>query len=80
MLLCDGEPVSVRVTADALLKRKGKRFVAEVKGGRQAAKLTNRATRRQLLEYAVAFDCAGVVLVDAFNGAVHIVEFPALRR
>ena len=38
------------------------------------------ATRRQLLEYALAYDVDGVLLVDMTAGRLHQVEFPTLDR
>jgi hypothetical protein len=78
-LRVDGRPVEYRVRADAIVKRRFRRYVAEFKSGTESAAVTNRATRRQLLEYALLFDVAGVLLVDANAGRVHRVEFPALR-
>ena len=50
--------------------------MAEVKTGRLAPRLETSATRRQLLEYRVAFDVDGVLLVDVDAGRVHSLEFP----
>ena len=72
---CDGAPVTVELRCDALVARAGRRLVAEVKTGARAPSLTTAATRRQLLEYAVAFRADGVVLVDAEAGQVLEVEF-----
>lgn len=72
----DGQPFSVQLRADFLVERNALRFVAEVKTGRLAPRLDTPATRRQLLEYRVAFDAAGVLLVDVDAGRVHTVEFP----
>lgn len=72
----DGQPLSVDLRADFVVERGRRRFVAEVKTGRLAPRLETSATRRQLLEYRVAFDVAGVLLVDADAGRVHAVEFP----
>ena len=74
----DGTPVDYRVRADAIVRRGFRRYVAEFKGGAESAAITNRATRRQLLEYALLFDVAGVLLVDASRGRVHRIEFPRL--
>ncbi|MEN8150886.1 MAG: hypothetical protein ABFS86_13775 [Planctomycetota bacterium] len=72
----DGNSVDYRVRADAIVRRRFRRYVAEFKGGAESAAITNRATRRQLLEYAFLFDVAGVILVDASRGRVHRIEFP----
>jgi hypothetical protein len=61
----DGEPLTFGLRADYLVQRSGRRYVAEVKTGRQAPRLSHGPTRRQLLEYSSAFDVHGVILVDA---------------
>ncbi len=78
----DGQPRSIDLRADFLVERDRRLFVAEVKTGRLAPRLETSSTRRQLLEYRVAFDAAGVLLVDVDAGRVHAVEFPlpAARR
>jgi hypothetical protein len=60
----DGEVMEVTVIADYVVEYDGQRFVAEVKSGEKAPDLTNASTRRQLLEYALAYDSPTVVLVD----------------
>lgn len=77
-LRVDGEDREVRMRADLLVKRRGARFVAEVKTGRTAPRPDLPETRRQLLEYLLAFDVDGVLLVDMETRAVHRVEFPGL--
>jgi hypothetical protein len=72
----DGEPVTIDLRSDYLVTYDNKRYVAEVKTGRAAPKIDTPATRRQLLEYRIAFDVDGVLLVDAEAERVHAVEFP----
>ncbi len=72
----DGAWRAIELRADFVVEREGRRFVAEVKTGRLAPRLDTSATRRQLLEYRIAFDVAGVLLVDVDAGRVHAVEFP----
>jgi hypothetical protein len=76
ILLVDGEAREYTVRADAVATRWFRRYVVEVKGGREAASLDNRDTRRQLLEYALVFRSRGVLLVDVPAGKIHRVEFP----
>lgn len=76
----DDRVVGAALRADYLAEKDGARFVVEVKTGALAPSLESRATRRQLLEYRVAFDVDGVLLVDAETGSVHEVTFPALER
>lgn len=76
----DGAPVQVRVRADLLVVRGGRRYLAEVKTGRRAPRLETPETRRQLLEYAHAFDVHGILLVNADAGTVRRVGLPMRRR
>lgn len=72
----DGQPVAIDLRSDYLVSYGDKRYVAEVKTGRAAPRIDTSATRRQLLEYRIAFDVDGVLLVDAEAERVHAVEFP----
>jgi hypothetical protein len=73
----DGAPVEVALRADYLVSRGRELFVAEVKTGQIAPRIQAPATRRQLLEYHVAFGAHGVLLVDAEAGTVQRVVFPS---
>ena len=72
---CDGEPHPVELRADLLVERDGRRYVAEVKTGISAPLLTNAATRRQLLEYCIAYQVDSVLLVDIDEQAIREVSF-----
>jgi hypothetical protein len=72
----DGVPHDVALRADLLVSRGGRRYVAEVKTGDRAPSVTTAATRRQLLEYAIAYDADGVLLVDMEARRVVEVSFP----
>ena len=69
-LLIDGEPVRFDLRADFVVERLGERFVAEVKTGDLAPRIEYAPTRRQLIEYLLAYDVNGVVLVDADSGEI----------
>jgi hypothetical protein len=73
-LRADGESLTFGLRADYLVSRAGRRYIAEVKTGRLAPRLSHGPTRRQLLEYGAAFDVHGVILVDADGGAMTHVE------
>lgn len=75
----DGDVLLVDLRADYLVSLRGRRYVAEVKTGTFAPRLETATTRRQLLEYRVAFAVDGVLLVDADAGQVRQVEFPLPR-
>jgi Holliday junction resolvase-like predicted endonuclease len=77
--LIDGEPLETELRADYLVEAHGELLVAEVKTGNEAPSLATAATRRQLLEYCVAFDVDGVLLVCPERGSIHRVEFPLPR-
>jgi hypothetical protein len=76
----DGCPIAFDVIADHVVSRWGRRWVAEVKTGERALDLRHAPTRRQLLEYRLGFDVAGVLLVDAERGRVRRVEMPFAAR
>ncbi|CAN5913407.1 hypothetical protein BH11MYX3_BH11MYX3_42870 [soil metagenome] len=81
--IVDGEPQEIELRADYLVELDGELLVAEVKTGDEAPRIATAATRRQLLEYHVAFAVAygaeGVLLVCPELGAIHRVEFPLPR-
>jgi len=63
--------------ADYLVSRRGERYVAEVKTGDLVASLRHGPTRRQLLEYQLAYRARGVLLVDVLRASVLEIQFPA---
>lgn len=69
--------MEIELRADLLVRQGARRFVADVKTGAEAPKITTAATRRQLLEYRVAYAVDGVLLVDMASRRVHLVEFLA---
>ena len=74
--LVDGEPLHMELRADYLVEAGGELLVAEVKTGEEAPNLETAATRRQLLEYHVAFAADGVLLVCPERGTIQRVVFP----
>lgn len=74
----DGELVGFPLRVDALVRKGRRRYVAEFKGTGAAASLRNRGTRRQVIEYALAFGdrCEAVLLVDAQAGTVVEIRLP----
>ena len=74
----DGETFLAGLRADYIVSKGGARFVAEVKTGELAPSIATAATRRQLLEYEIAFAVDGVLLVDADAERVHTIVFPTL--
>jgi hypothetical protein len=78
-IYCDGEPQLVPLRADLLVSRAGRTFIAEVKTG-SASRLATPSTRRQLLEYSIAYQVDGVLLVDMEQERIHEVRFPLAVR
>ncbi|MDB4958426.1 MAG: hypothetical protein JWO36_5995 [Myxococcales bacterium] len=74
--LVDGEPHETELRADYLVEAGGELLVAEVKTGEEAPSLDTAATRRQLLEYHVAFAVDGVLLVCPERGTIQRIVFP----
>ena len=72
----DDEITLIQVRADFVVRKDGASYVVEVKTGAVAPRIATTATRRQLLEYRVAFDVDGVLLLDAEAGRLHAVTFP----
>ncbi len=76
--LVDGEPCLTELRADYLVELAGELLVAEVKTGEEAPSIATAATRRQLLEYSIAFAADGVLLVCPERGEILRIEFPRL--
>jgi hypothetical protein len=74
----DGVEVEVHCRADLLVARGGRLLVADVKTGDASPDPVLPATRRQLLEYLLAFGADGALVVDMVAGEVREVEFPGL--
>lgn len=74
----NGEVREVTCRADLLLRYRGCLYVADVKTGRDAPNPQLPATRRQLLEYLLAFDADGVLIVDMNRKRIYEVSFPGL--
>jgi hypothetical protein len=72
----DGDTVEVMLHADFLVARGSERLVAEVKTGRNAPRFQHAETRRQLLEYQLAFGVDSVLLVDVESALLREVRFP----
>lgn len=76
----DDDDVWVHNRCDRVVERDGRIYVADIKTGARATDPTHPATRRQLLEYWLAHDADGVLLVDMDAGTVIEVAFPSFDR
>ena len=78
-MLIDGEPHVVQLKADYLVEKGGKKFIAEVKTGK-SVKLDHPDTRRQMLEYQLAFGLDTLLLVDMEARQMRTVRFPLPKK
>lgn len=63
------------VRIDYLARKRGKVFVVEVKSGEKIPYITNRETRRQMLEYYLAYQPCGILLLNMKNKSISEVKF-----
>ena len=63
------------VRIDYLARKKGKVYVVEVKSGEKIPYITNRETRRQMLEYYLAYQPSGILLLNMKNKSISEVKF-----
>jgi len=70
----NGKAHTTTIRADFLARKGWHTYVVEVKSGRTASRLSAR-TRRQLLEYQLAFQPDGILLVDMSNKNYKEVSF-----
>jgi len=76
-ILVNEQPLAIDLRVDYLVWKKGATYVAEVKTGAQAPRLAYAPTRRQILEYLVAFDADGTLLIDGERNVIDHVTFPS---
>lgn len=74
-LRVDGEAMEIELRVDYLVSKDQLAYAADVKSGPQATRVQFAATRRQLLEYQLAYEVDGVLLVDMERGQVLTLEF-----
>ena len=74
------DSVNVGLEIDYLVERKGKTYIVEVKSGESANQITNRDTRRQILEYSMFIKNDGVFLLDMENENLQEIVFPIKHK
>ena len=74
-LYVDGVWCEVEVRVDFIVRKRRKKFVAEVKTGKTAPDPTQSTTRRQLLEYSLVFKKYGVLLIDMEEKKIREISF-----
>ncbi len=78
--LVDGRPETNFVRADALVTKGNRIYVVDVKTGYKAPNISNTATRRQLLEYYLAYNVDGVLLVNMTTEEIKKIAFSIDRN
>ena len=63
------------IRIDYLVSKRGKIYVVEVKSGEKTSYITNRETRRQMLEYYLAYQPSGIILLNMKNKSISEVKF-----
>lgn len=63
------------IRTDFLVRKSGRKYIVEVKSGHQNSLVTNRDTRRQLLEYFLAYQSYGIILFDMEHKKFSEVKF-----
>ncbi len=76
----DNKPHYNTLRVDYIVRKGGKTFIAEVKTGKKVTKPTHTETRRQLLEYYLAFNPHGIILVDMEKKKLHNIAFDISGR
>ena len=63
------------IRTDFLVKKGSRKYIVEVKSGQKNSYITNRETRRQLLEYFLAYQSYGIILFDMEHKKFSEVKF-----
>ncbi len=79
-VIVGGKPITYQLRPDALVSRKGRRYVAEIKTGSVAGNPLSKETRRQLLEYQFFSERDSLLFVNADEGTLTEVRFDISKR
>ena len=63
------------IRIDFLVKKGNKKYIVEVKNGHKNSYITNRDTRRQLLEYFLAYQSCDIILLNMKNKKFSRIKF-----
>ena len=72
----DNSKIKITIETDYLAFKNGKKYIVEVKSGKESPKITNRNTRRQILEYYSFIENDGILLLNMENKTISEIEFP----
>ena len=71
----NGQNRSNKLIVDYVAEKAGKKYLVEVKSGKDAISIDNKNSRRQLLEYDLVIENDGVILLDMENENLQFVKF-----
>ena len=71
----NGESRSSKLIVDYIAEKNGKKYIIEAKSGKSAISITDKNSRRQLLEYDFVIENDGIVLLDMENRNMQVVKF-----
>jgi hypothetical protein len=74
-MFVDSQKIDFSVSADFMVKRKGRTGIVEVKTGTRAIDPSSRETRRQIFEYYHLFDVDDFFFFDAENERLMSIRF-----
>ncbi|BDU50044.1 hypothetical protein [Haliovirga abyssi] len=76
------DEIEMKIRPDYIVKKGFEKYIAEIKTGEFAPKLTNKSTRRQLLEYYFMTEYNGILLVDMDKKTIEKIKFfsPKIER
>lgn len=74
-MFVDGALRTYKVRPDGVAHKNGQTFLVEIKTGKKAVNPVSGPTRRQLLEYSVGGGVPGVLLLNADEESVQLIQF-----
>jgi hypothetical protein len=78
--IVDGKKETSKLIVDYIVKKKGKRYLVEVKSGNTAISIKDAKTRRQILEYDFVIENDGIYLLDMENETLHLIKFISKKQ
>ncbi len=72
----DNSKIKISIETDYMVFKNNKKYIVEVKSGNESPKITNRNTRRQILEYYSFIENDGILLLNMENKTISEIKFP----
>ena len=71
----NGKNIKAQLKVDYVVEKSGKKYLVEVKSGNSAISISNKHTRRQILEYDYVIENDGIFLLDMENREMKLIKF-----